>query len=567
MRTFRGATRAFVGLFVLAMVALVLGAFYAFFLGWRYKDAALFTHAEDLIAATDAKEAFERMTATSRGYLLAADAVSLRDRDRAARDLERALETLRDRAEGARDRDLLDDVEAAVRAHRESLDRLIAQRAHAGATEIADAWTRNVLPNARRARTALAELVEYKRGMHEEATVRARESGERAALLMLVVAAGVILVAGIGAILLGRSAGRVYDREALGRMRAEEAVRAADQARAFFSALLDELPVGIVAQGTDGRVLHVSPYANALLGFEAPGAIAAPLARGLDGDVVEQEVTTPAGRILATTAAPLRDAGDQVVAAFAAFTDVTDRRRGERERELFLGALGHDLRAPLQAISLSAGALVRRQGLDEPVRRTAARIESAADRMSRLIQQLLDFTRSQHGAIPIYAARCDLVELARDQIAGAELGAPGRAIRIGGERSVVGSWDPDRIAQVLQNLIGNALEYGAADAPVRVTVTSRGGDAIVEVANHGDPLPEDVRSRIFEPFRRGGRGKGLGLGLFIARAIIAAHGGTIDVASEDGETTFRVVLPRDRDDRARDQQQPPSGFQPPPASG
>jgi phosphoserine phosphatase RsbU/P len=117
--------------------------------------------------------------------------------------------------------------------------------------------------------------------------------------------------------------------------------------------------------------------------------------------------------------------------------------------------------------------------------------------------------------------------------------------------AISGEWDADRLAQMVSNLVGNAIEHGAG-TPVEVQVSNGGATAVLEVHNGGSPIPADLLGRLFDPFHRGAEGEtaranGLGLGLFITRQIVLAHGGTIDVLSaQPSGTTFRVLLPAKR---------------------
>src|SRR5439155_14511300 len=113
-----------------------------------------------------------------------------------------------------------------------------------------------------------------------------------------------------------------------------------------------------------------------------------------------------------------------------------------------------------------------------------------------------------------------------------------------------GQWDPGRMAQVVSNLVGNALTHGAYDAPVLLTLAAEEAQVTLRVTNRGPAIPEELAEQLFEPFRQGPRRNGservhgLGLGLFIVRQIVEAHGGTIDVRSSDEATTFTVQLQR-----------------------
>jgi len=220
-----------------------------------------------------------------------------------------------------------------------------------------------------------------------------------------------------------------------------------------------------------------------------------------------------------------------------------EAQRAIEMREEILAVVSHDLRNPLNAISLAASSLSRREDVPDVARKPAARIASSAQRMNRLIGELLDFARSQHGSIPIKPESCTLSEIASEVAAEMKVVHPDRDIRIEPQGGCHGRWDRARMAQVFQNLIGNAVEHGASDSPVTVKTGGRDRTAWATVKNRGNPIPSEERARIFEPFRSTRTSQGLGLGLYIARAIVAAHGGRIDVESDDQQTTFTLELP------------------------
>jgi signal transduction histidine kinase len=123
-------------------------------------------------------------------------------------------------------------------------------------------------------------------------------------------------------------------------------------------------------------------------------------------------------------------------------------------------------------------------------------------------------------------------------------------VRLAAAEEITGTWDPDRLAQALANLLANALNHGSPGSPVDVTLAQEDGAARIEVSNRGEPIPESMREAIFEPFRRAGTGPGapppgLGLGLYITREIVRAHRGSIELESGADRTTFSVRLPRD----------------------
>jgi len=228
----------------------------------------------------------------------------------------------------------------------------------------------------------------------------------------------------------------------------------------------------------------------------------------------------------------------------------TSRRQQAEENtrfaEMFVGILGHDLRNPLGAVAMSASVL-RRHG-DVP-KRPMNRILSSTQRMTNMVDQLLDLTRSRLAdGIPIDPAPADLGAVVSSVVDEVRSGYPEREIRWA-SRSVPGRWDHDRLAQVVSNLVGNALEHGDPATPVTVELEDREDRAVLRIHNAGATIPEALLPMLFEPYRkaslRGPRSKGLGLGLFITNEIVVAHGGSIEVRStDDAGTVFQVTLPR-----------------------
>ncbi|MBK7864718.1 MAG: HAMP domain-containing histidine kinase [Archangiaceae bacterium] len=212
---------------------------------------------------------------------------------------------------------------------------------------------------------------------------------------------------------------------------------------------------------------------------------------------------------------------------------------------MFIGILGHDLRTPLGAISVGAALLLRRDRLAEKDQRIVARIMSSTERMSRMITQLLDLTRARlGGGLPLEKKPADLAELCRLTVEEFEAHVE---LEVRGD--LTGQWDSDRLTEALSNLTGNALEYATPGTPVRLVARADGDHVVVEVKNEGAPIASDVLPFIFEPFRRGKQNEksptgNLGLGLYIARQILLAHGGTLDAGSAAGTTTFVMRLPR-----------------------
>jgi signal transduction histidine kinase len=220
-------------------------------------------------------------------------------------------------------------------------------------------------------------------------------------------------------------------------------------------------------------------------------------------------------------------------------------------REQLIGIVGHDLRSPLNTILLATRVLLLREGLGEMETELARKITRSASAAARLIDVLLDLTRSRlGGGIPIEPRRFDMQDVCRQVIDETELTHPDRPLRVDLVGDLMGVWDRDRMYQLLSNLVGNAVQHGEARSAIDVRINGGGTELIIEVANRGEPIPPTVLPFIFNAFRQGrtssaARKHGLGLGLFIGQQIARAHGGSIGVTSSEGEgTIFRVRLPR-----------------------
>jgi two-component system sensor histidine kinase/response regulator len=236
-----------------------------------------------------------------------------------------------------------------------------------------------------------------------------------------------------------------------------------------------------------------------------------------------------------------------------------------RLNELFMGILGHDLRNPLGAL-VTGAQLLERQVTDDKQLRTLRRMRSAGQRMTEMIEQLLDLTRGRlAGGLGFARARRrvelkDLVERTIEELHGLDTE---HRIVLEGVENCVTTGDPDRLLQLFSNIIANALYHGEKGSPVRVRTTCTEHEVCLSVHNRG-VVPPELLPTLFDPFRKRGptrsRSQGLGLGLFISQQIAMAHGGCVEVAStlETG-TLFTVRMPRrtrderphDGDDRAR----------------
>jgi PAS domain S-box-containing protein len=260
-----------------------------------------------------------------------------------------------------------------------------------------------------------------------------------------------------------------------------------------------------------------------------------------------------------------RDAQGHTARMIGSMMDITERKRAVERmqeeaqfRERFIGILGHDLRNPLNAIMLSARQLRRRGAMSSMQQQLAQRIETSAARMGNMISDILDLTRARlSGGIPLHLAPTSLPAVCRQVVEELSVAHPGRDVLVQAEGGGEGIWDPERLAQVVSNLVGNALEHGERQGPIFVRCRDDAEQQVLEISNPGTPIPDHRLATLFDPFRqvgvtRSGRGSGLGLGLFIVRELVEAHGGQVTVRSTEEEgTTFTVVLPRDARESAR----------------
>ncbi len=261
----------------------------------------------------------------------------------------------------------------------------------------------------------------------------------------------------------------------------------------------------------------------------------------------------------------LPGADGRSVALAGILVDITARKQVEAAREAaeselrarvrfeqqLIGIVSHDLRNPLSAILLWAMMLARQEGLDARATRAVTNIKLSAERASRMVKDLLDFTQARlGGGIRIERLPADLHEVTRGVVAEVEAAYPGRTLVLRHEGDGREALDADRLAQVVQNLVTNALKYSPEDSRVDVATQADAEALVLTVHNGGAPIAGDKLASLFEPLQRATdevdrTGRSVGLGLYIVKSIVEAHGGTIRVCStHEGGTTFTVRLPR-----------------------
>ena len=353
--------------------------------------------------------------------------------------------------------------------------------------------------------------------------------------------------------------------------------RERDEALGFMRSVLEQAPVGLaVVRGARGDQVEFNERAQQLLGRPSTAQIddaADAGVRTLDGRRLARD-QSPAARALrgergvraeflvrgaegsstpiALSAGPIVGPDGSVLAAVAAFEDITAAKELERLREEWSGVVAHDLRQPLGTISLSAQMLAR--ATDEAkLLKYADRIHTAAQRLHRMVGDLMDLSRLDAHRLELVRQWVDVPALVSAVAERVALQAPDRAFDVSILAQVPDvEADPDRIAQVLENLLTNAVKYGKGGTTITTSVSWEDGEVAVAVTNEGRPLTAEELSLIFERFHRTASAKlegiqGVGLGLYITRSLVEAHGGRITAESTPaGQTTFRFTLPRER---------------------
>lgn len=234
---------------------------------------------------------------------------------------------------------------------------------------------------------------------------------------------------------------------------------------------------------------------------------------------------------------------------FGTVHDISDSRAQQEQmlqmKDRLMGIASHDLRNPLSAVKMGATLLARSKSLDEREQRLVTNISVSVERMSKLIVQLLDLTRARlGGGLPLEKKSIDLKQLVETLVEETRM-ATSRAFDVKTE-SVTMEVDPDRISQVISNLLGNAVKHGDSAQPITIKLEPKGKGARLVVENHGERIPPSLLSTLFEPFVQGQTSavrEGLGLGLFISREVVHAHGGQLTATSSpEGLTAFIVEL-------------------------
>lgn len=297
-------------------------------------------------------------------------------------------------------------------------------------------------------------------------------------------------------------------------------------------------------------------FASALYGGLGPGLVAVGLgALGFDvfflgppwrlGVGTIAEAHQLAGFVLFGAAAAMVSARSRSARVAAQLAEAEAKRVGELQERL-VAMVSHDLRSPLSAMRTGLDLLPRLGPLGDRQRFAVDRMRRTTRRMESLVGGLLDLAHGRQGdTIPLRLAPAKVGEIAARAISEAETALPGADIRLEVQGDDQGLLDARRVEQVAVNLVRNALDHGSHEAPVEVRVRGMPEEIVLEVRNGGPPIPPEALPGLFEPFHRGTRGgNGLGLGLFIVKEVVRAHGGSVHVLSDPGGTAFAARLPR-----------------------
>ncbi|MGI8689273.1 MAG: ATP-binding protein [Thermomicrobiales bacterium] len=340
--------------------------------------------------------------------------------------------------------------------------------------------------------------------------------------------------------------------------------RDAQAAEARFRSLFEHVPDTILLADAEGRYRDANPAATLLLGYDrdellllsVPDVVAAErgwteaeyktftqtgLWRGelhlrrKDGALVPVEVRAtavdlPTGNVFISVA-----------------RDISERRAHEQQQQDFLAIVAHDLRTPLTALKGYASLMQRRKAYNE---RSMAVMVAQAERLDRLVNDVLEVSRLDAHRLELHKSEVELTHMVRQCVDEAEDVAERHRVRVElPDRPIIGWWDSDRICQVIQNLVSNAIKYSPEDDEVVVRVEDCGDQARASVSDRGIGIPAEALPRLFDRFYRAenvqaGSIKGLGLGLYIAKSLVEAHGGTMTVESTLGKgSTFILTLP------------------------
>jgi signal transduction histidine kinase len=337
----------------------------------------------------------------------------------------------------------------------------------------------------------------------------------------------------------------------------------------------DELPDGVLVLDAGGQVQVANPAAARILGADVDQLVGRPLEQvlplddlqgrdwwaclrpfaGLDTRTRQSEQRLVMregplqGRELLVTAAFVRDERRVLQRVVLAIRDNRARERSDRSRADLVSTVAHELRSPLTSVKgFTATLLAKWERFDDEQKKVMLETVNAdADRVTRLLTELLDVSRIDAGRLEMRKQVVDLEASARKAVSGqVAAGEPAERFVLDVTGPLPEIWaDPDKVDQVLANLVENALRHGAGTVTIRIRPDDGGPPgAVVFVEDEGEGVAPDTAARVFTRFWRGNRARGTGLGLYIVKGLVEAHGGTVEVGrAPGGGAQFRFVLP------------------------
>ncbi|NGN64315.1 PAS domain-containing protein [Streptomyces sp. A7024] len=335
----------------------------------------------------------------------------------------------------------------------------------------------------------------------------------------------------------------------------------------------DDLPDGLVVADAEGRVVIFNAAAAKITGQDAAKALGSRFEEALALEDLKGRswwsITDPYGGLAVRTGQPERNLllpGNHEVLVAAKYVrrrpagplhrlvvtlrSTEARRRDERSHAELIATVAHELRSPLTSVKGFTATLLAKweRFTDDQKRLMLETVHADANRVTRLIAELLDISRIDSGRLEVRRQKIDIAAAIRRHVE-AQITAGEDPVRFAVQVSegLPELWaDPDKIDQVLGNLLENAVRHGAGTVTIEVTRTVRRDEegTTVTVSDEGPGIPEESMSRVFTRFWRGSKRGGTGLGLYIVKGIVEAHGGTIAVTRADGGgARFRFTLP------------------------
>ncbi|MFF9088810.1 ATP-binding protein [Streptomyces sp. NPDC014991] len=341
----------------------------------------------------------------------------------------------------------------------------------------------------------------------------------------------------------------------------------------------DQLPDGLVVADAHGRVVCFNAAAARITAVRAAAALGRPLEQALPLEDLEgrrwwqltdpygglairvrqpeRNLLLPGGREVLVSARYVRDEPlGPVRSVVVSLRDTEARRRTERSHAELIATVAHELRSPLTSVKGFTATLLAKweRFTDDQKRLMLETVDADADRVTRLIAELLDISRIDSGRLEVRRQPVDIgAAVSRHIQAYVAAGQPADRFLLRIEQPLPALWaDPDKIDQVLSNLIENAVRHGAGTVTIDVTPSAspREGEdgehaaTSVTVSDEGPGIPEESMNRVFTRFWRGSKRGGTGLGLYIVKGIVEVHGGTITVGrAPGGGAEFRFTLP------------------------